>query len=238
MIVVGSLGSVDVHGVPTSLYTLDGAAAGSYTAPVIAPGFFRLNVTFFSSQALSPGAHTLVITNVNGTSPNVFWLDYVEYLPAAVGSTAASSEQSPPTTSTSQSTTSSSQSQPLGTSSTPAASSSAQAGSSLSTAASRPPISTIDTTAAAPDPTSSQTSSSLPNSNSNAPATSTSHSHAGAIAGGVVGGAALVLSLAVLLFVYLRRRRRRRGVMSTSDPCKSQSPSLSRCPRRRPELTQ
>ncbi|KAI1784079.1 hypothetical protein LXA43DRAFT_902313, partial [Ganoderma leucocontextum] len=95
--VVGSLGSVDVHGIPTTLYALDGVEAGLYTAPVIAPGFFELNVTFFSSKSLAPGEHTLVVTNVNGTSPNVFWLDFIGYIPSAASTTTApsSTSQSP-----------------------------------------------------------------------------------------------------------------------------------------------
>ncbi|TBU55539.1 hypothetical protein BD310DRAFT_684153 [Dichomitus squalens] len=87
VVVVGSLGSVDVHGVPTTLYTIDSAEAGLYTAPIIQPGGFALNVTFFQSKVLPPGDHTLTITNVNGTKPNVFWLDYIEYLPSTTLST-------------------------------------------------------------------------------------------------------------------------------------------------------
>ncbi|TBU23567.1 hypothetical protein BD311DRAFT_781595 [Dichomitus squalens] len=86
VVVVGSLGSVDVHGVPTTLYTIDSAEAGLYTAPIIQPGGFALNVTFFQSKVLPPGDHTLTITNVNGTKPNVFWLDYIEYLPSTAAS--------------------------------------------------------------------------------------------------------------------------------------------------------
>ncbi|PIL37764.1 hypothetical protein GSI_01458 [Ganoderma sinense ZZ0214-1] len=95
--VVGSLGSVDVYGIPTMTYAIDGSLVDTYTAPVLAPGTFRLNQTFFNSptldpgsHTLDPGSHTLVITNVNGTSPNVVWLDYIlfaESTPSAPSST-------------------------------------------------------------------------------------------------------------------------------------------------------
>ena len=50
---------------------------GNYTAPVIDPGFYELNVTYFTSLTLTPGKHQLVIMNMNGTAPNVFQLDYI-----------------------------------------------------------------------------------------------------------------------------------------------------------------
>ena len=215
VIVVGSLGSVDVHGIPTTLYALDGVEAGSYTAPVVDPGFFRLNVTFFSSKTLAPGDHTLVITNVNGTSPNVFWLDYLEYIPSVASttttSTSSSSSSSATTLATSPSSPSSSSntsssSESLTSSSTSSASN--QAGPSTTSQST-----TSSTTAAAPpsNPTSP--------SNADTSTTSTSHNHAGAIAGGIVGGAALVLALALLL-IYLRRRRRQKGTSTLADPRK------------------
>ena len=77
------MGSVDVHGVPTTQYDVDGTVFGTYTAPVIAPGFFIGNQTYFISPNLSPGEHQLTITNLNGTTPNVFWLDYIAFLPVA-----------------------------------------------------------------------------------------------------------------------------------------------------------
>ena len=95
--VVGSLGSVDVYGVPTTTYAIDGSVVDTYTAHVLAPGLFRLNQTFFDSPTLEPGNHTLVITNVNGTSPNVVWLDYIlfaESAPSSTSSTASSSTAS------------------------------------------------------------------------------------------------------------------------------------------------
>ena len=87
--VYGPLGSVDVYGVPKTVYEIDGVFAGSYTAPVVPPGGVVANVQYFSSAALTPGAHTLVITNVNGTSPNVFWLDYIRYTPSSAATTSA-----------------------------------------------------------------------------------------------------------------------------------------------------
>ena len=86
-----------MYGVPSTTYTIDGVLAGNYTAPVVAPGYALLNRTFFTSPTLDPGAHSLVITNVNGTAPNMFWLDYLLYSPShaeastnATGSMAAS----------------------------------------------------------------------------------------------------------------------------------------------------
>ena len=49
----------------------------NYTAPFTPSGPSVLNVTFFSKLDLSAeGDHEIVITNVNGTSPNIFWLDF------------------------------------------------------------------------------------------------------------------------------------------------------------------
>ncbi|PIL37745.1 hypothetical protein GSI_01439 [Ganoderma sinense ZZ0214-1] len=204
VIVVGSLGSVDVHGIPTSRYTLDGSDVGSYTAPVVAPGFFRLNVTFFSSRTLAPGDHTLVITNVNGTSPNVFWLDYVEYIASAASTTTTSSSSSSSPSSSSLTTT-------PATSSSPSSSSSSS--QQLTTSSTPPASNQLTPTTSLSFPASSQTPPSDTNT-STTPASSSSHNHTGAIAGGIVGGAALLLALALLLVCL--RRRRRHGASSTS----------------------
>ena len=96
------MGSVDVHGVPTTQYDVDGSVLGTYTAPVIAPGFFIGNQTYFISPNLSPGEHQLTITNLNGTTPNVFWLDYflVNVTAPASTSTTTSSATTTATSST------------------------------------------------------------------------------------------------------------------------------------------
>lgn len=80
--VYGSLGSVDVYGIPVSSYSIDGGNAATYTAPLIQPGGFQTRVLFYQSPPLSPGTHELVITNLNGTAPNVLWLDYILYNPS------------------------------------------------------------------------------------------------------------------------------------------------------------
>ncbi|KAI0705757.1 hypothetical protein C8T65DRAFT_740797 [Cerioporus squamosus] len=100
---IGSLGSVDVYGIPSTSYAIDGTPLLNYTAPVIPPGGFRLNVTFFTSPTLSPGNHQLTITNLNGTKPNVFWLDYILYAPSVLPSASVTPSQVPSSTSTSRS---------------------------------------------------------------------------------------------------------------------------------------
>ncbi|KAI0758012.1 hypothetical protein C8Q74DRAFT_1441657 [Fomes fomentarius] len=66
-------------GRPSTQYTIDGQHPTFYTVPHFAatPESQRqFNVSFYSQHGLGPGEHTLTITNVNGTSPNIFWLDY------------------------------------------------------------------------------------------------------------------------------------------------------------------
>ena len=74
--VVGTLERSDKYGQPTSSYAIDGETVGSYTAPFTPELHTGWNTTFFAKHDLSPGTHEIVVTNVNGTSPNVFWLDY------------------------------------------------------------------------------------------------------------------------------------------------------------------
>ncbi|KAI1784067.1 hypothetical protein LXA43DRAFT_248408 [Ganoderma leucocontextum] len=75
--VFGTLEPSDVAGQPTTQYAIDGSVVTTYTAPFTPSGPAVLNVTFFSKLDLSPdGDHTILITNVNGTSPNMFWLDF------------------------------------------------------------------------------------------------------------------------------------------------------------------
>ena len=62
-------------------YAVDGGERTIYTAPVIATGYFEARVLFYCSPPLEAGTHTLVITNMNGTEPSVFWLDYLVYIP-------------------------------------------------------------------------------------------------------------------------------------------------------------
>ncbi|KAL1941910.1 hypothetical protein VTO73DRAFT_6910 [Trametes versicolor] len=74
--VIGTLGASDVYGQPKTTYSIDGMVAGTYNAPLTPSGETHYNTTFFSTQDLSPGDHTITIENMDGTSPNTFWLDY------------------------------------------------------------------------------------------------------------------------------------------------------------------
>ncbi|TBU22770.1 hypothetical protein BD311DRAFT_822526 [Dichomitus squalens] len=101
--VVGTLESSDHSGQPTTSYAIDGETVGTYTAPFTPSGQTHYNVTFFSKPDLSSGDHEIVITNVNGTSPNVFWLDYflVDAAPPSSGGGTTSSSSTSTSTSTS-----------------------------------------------------------------------------------------------------------------------------------------
>ncbi|CDO77244.1 hypothetical protein BN946_scf184747.g57 [Trametes cinnabarina] len=74
--VLGTLGPSHTDGQPTTTYSIDGVPAGTYSAPFVPSGTTRYNVTFFAVHDLSAGDHIIRINNFNGTSPNVFWLDY------------------------------------------------------------------------------------------------------------------------------------------------------------------
>ncbi|KAI0638696.1 hypothetical protein C8Q77DRAFT_1092297 [Trametes polyzona] len=58
---------------------------GTYSAPLTPSGQTQYNVTFFSARNLSPGDHVVLISNKDGTSPNIFWLDYflIDTLPGS-----------------------------------------------------------------------------------------------------------------------------------------------------------
>ncbi|GBE80053.1 hypothetical protein BKA93DRAFT_202935 [Sparassis latifolia] len=94
----GSLGSWDVFGRPVTSYTIDGNYISAYQAPIVDPPYYTVNTLYFQSSELSQGTHTLVITNLNGTPPSEFWLDYVIYLPGAATTAPASTPttDSPP----------------------------------------------------------------------------------------------------------------------------------------------
>ncbi len=82
--VYGSVESIDVYGRPVTTYEIDGLGSTSttYQAQLIAPGYYTARTLFYRSAALSDGNHTIVITNMNGTAPTVFWLDYIVYTPS------------------------------------------------------------------------------------------------------------------------------------------------------------
>lgn len=66
----------------------------TYTAPVIAPGYFTINTVFFQSTTLPDGEHTLEITFTNATRPNRYWLDYIQYTASITPSESSSSSLS------------------------------------------------------------------------------------------------------------------------------------------------
>ncbi|OBZ65991.1 hypothetical protein A0H81_14034 [Grifola frondosa] len=90
MEVYSAIGSIDVYGQPVTEYTVDGAVMGTYDAPVIAPGYYESKVMVFRSPLLSAADHKHVITNVNGTYPCEFWLDYILYTPSQSSMTSSS----------------------------------------------------------------------------------------------------------------------------------------------------
>ncbi|KAI0691300.1 hypothetical protein C8T65DRAFT_83204 [Cerioporus squamosus] len=74
--VVTTLDPTARAGRPTTSYTIDGVHVETKTAPFASSGLTQFNFTAFSRKDLPPGSHVLTITNVNGTSPNIFWIDY------------------------------------------------------------------------------------------------------------------------------------------------------------------
>ncbi|KAI0758001.1 hypothetical protein C8Q74DRAFT_291487 [Fomes fomentarius] len=214
VMVAGSMGSWDVQGVPTSQYDIDSRTVGTFTAPIIEPGFRISNQTYFTSDDLPPGEHQLTITNVNGTKPNVFWLDYIAYLPAITPSSTPTPSESASlsrSSSTALSTPSSSSA-----SSTPSSASSTTI-SSAPSASSTTPISSDPST-----PSNSFSSTLSASSTSSAPSsfasggqqsdtTSAKPSYTAVIVGGAIGGAALLAAILVLIYCKLRRQRRATG---------------------------
>lgn len=100
--VFGSQGSIDVYGQPVTTYEIDGQLVATYRAPVIQPGYFTAGTTFFTSGTLSAGEHTIVVTNVNGTKPNVLWLDGFRYTPSASAPSSAPPPAAPASSSSPQ----------------------------------------------------------------------------------------------------------------------------------------
>ncbi|CDO77247.1 hypothetical protein BN946_scf184747.g60 [Trametes cinnabarina] len=81
--VIGTSGWTDKYGWPAVDFSIDGVQQDTSTFPpgISATTLFT-NVTFFDSP-VSPEAHILTITNLNGTAPNTFWFDYIFYRPLA-----------------------------------------------------------------------------------------------------------------------------------------------------------
>ncbi|RDX47793.1 hypothetical protein OH76DRAFT_716961 [Lentinus brumalis] len=74
--VVTTLDPTPQGGRPTTSYTIDGSHVATVTAPFAPNALTQFNITTFSKNGLPPGSHVLNITNMNGTSPNIFWIDY------------------------------------------------------------------------------------------------------------------------------------------------------------------
>lgn len=225
--VYGTQGSVDVDGQATTSYAVDGVIVGSYTAPIIAPGYVTTGTLFFQSKDLANGMHTLVITTTNGTQPNRFLLDYFSYtgLPIVPSSSSPQSSSPQPSPSLSSSSLSSSPlssgqslSSSLPSSSLSSPSPSPQSSLSLpSSSLSLSPLSlsmsSITGSNDAPGSTAilPSTNSAVPGSSQSPLATHTSSSRTrvGAIVGGVLGGIALLVA-ALPLFMFKKRKNRKK----------------------------
>ncbi|EIW61144.1 uncharacterized protein TRAVEDRAFT_43971 [Trametes versicolor FP-101664 SS1] len=80
-------------GYPSASFVIDGQNYGTVAAsPSSTESLF--NITLFTSPNLPAGEHTLVVTNLNGTRPNVFWLDRIWYISSAVSNATSSSASS------------------------------------------------------------------------------------------------------------------------------------------------
>ncbi|KAF7790960.1 hypothetical protein EIP86_001919 [Pleurotus ostreatoroseus] len=99
--VAGRVAPLNNASPPMSLYSVDGALLGNYTAPINATAEDP-DVSFFVTNSLSAGVHKLVInvTRTEGNAP--YLLDYIAYLPpqeTTSTSSAPSSSSSSPTAS-------------------------------------------------------------------------------------------------------------------------------------------
>lgn len=80
---MGCSGDTNRYGWPSESFVIDGVASGIETVPTGLAGFVTtvyFNVTFFTSPALDPGEHTIVLTNLNGTVPNTLCFDRFWYI--------------------------------------------------------------------------------------------------------------------------------------------------------------
>lgn len=225
--VYGTQGSVDVDGQATTSYAVDGVIVGSYTAPIIAPGYVTTGTLFFQSKDLANGMHTLVITTTNGTQPNRFLLDYFSYTGLPIVPSSSSPQSSSPQPSPSLSSSSLSWSPlslgPSLSSSLPSSSLSSPSpspqsslslpSSSLSLSPLSLSMSSITGSNDAPGSTAilPSTNSAVPGSSQSPLATHTSSSRTrvGAIVGGVLGGIALLVA-ALPLFMFKKRKNRKK----------------------------
>ena len=57
-------------------FTVDEELITTFAVPLNYAKLTQFNVTAFSKTDLPMGSHVLCLTNLNGTSPNLFWIDY------------------------------------------------------------------------------------------------------------------------------------------------------------------
>ncbi|KAI0328211.1 hypothetical protein GY45DRAFT_1326622 [Cubamyces sp. BRFM 1775] len=96
---IGVVASVltDQYGWPAVGISIDGIQQTITTFPlgnVSARTTHLSNATIFSSS-VGPGDHVLTITNINGTSPNPFWLDCIFYKPLILSGNASTTSRPP-----------------------------------------------------------------------------------------------------------------------------------------------
>ncbi|KAI0638694.1 hypothetical protein C8Q77DRAFT_448893 [Trametes polyzona] len=193
--IIGCAGDTDRFGFPGTAYDIDEipqkiiiGVSHTYADT------FTYNYTWFESEDLSPGEHSLRITAINTTAPNVYWVDYIWYLTATTTAPLPSIASSQlPTNS------------PLPSATSTPTSAAPSTTSATTTADDLGPAPNLLTTSST---TSTSSSSSTPSStvSINSSAGKTSHPrNVGAIVGGTVGGAVFVTLLAVLAFFLLRR---------------------------------
>ncbi|KAL1944354.1 hypothetical protein VTO73DRAFT_3539 [Trametes versicolor] len=78
--VMGCSGDTSRYGWPSESYVIDGTSYGIRSDLTASPDTVYFNVTFFTSLSLTPGVHTIVLTNMNGTVPNTLCLDRFWYI--------------------------------------------------------------------------------------------------------------------------------------------------------------
>ncbi|CDO77245.1 hypothetical protein BN946_scf184747.g58 [Trametes cinnabarina] len=83
--VAGGIGDVARYGWPGASFALDGKVLQTFNMITDTHqddySVFSYNYTYFDSPVLSPGKHTLVVTTLNGTSPNTFGLTTFVFAP-------------------------------------------------------------------------------------------------------------------------------------------------------------
>ena len=82
--VYGCQGSTESSGQPTTTYAIDGVVISRYTAPIVTMENLTDDTLFFESSDLPNGNHKLLITVTNGTQPNTYYLDYLNYTSSVV----------------------------------------------------------------------------------------------------------------------------------------------------------